>query len=158
MTKQTEPKEAQGGTSTPGTGAPGATGATGATGAAGATGATGSAGAAGAAGATGATGPAGPVAPVAPVAPAGMKRIRLTRAIVLSGEHEDIDSVHDVSLPLAQRLVGEGSAVPHVEEGQSPDAQAVTVNRMEDPSNREPRSIRISRPAPKVKPPAPDKK
>jgi hypothetical protein len=83
--------------------------------------------------------------------PAGMKRIRLTRSIVLSGEHEDVGSVHDVSAPLAQRLIGEGSAVHHLEEGQMPAAQASTVNRMESPSNRDPKSIPVSRPAPKVK-------
>jgi hypothetical protein len=86
--------------------------------------------------------------------PAGMKRIRLTRAIVLSGEHEDIDSIHDVSLPLAQRLIGEGSAVHHLEPGQKPEMGAVTVNRMDSPSNRETQSIRVSGPPPKVKPAA----
>src|SRR5580704_5441055 len=81
--------------------------------------------------------------PRVPGTPPGMKRIRLTRSIVLSGEHEDAGSVHDVTLPLAHRLIGEGSAVHHLEPGQSPDAAAVTVNRMEDPSNRDPKSIRV---------------
>ena len=93
-----------------------------------------------------------------PATPKGMRRVRLVRSIILSGEHEDAESVHDVSLPLAQRLIGEGSAVQHLEEGESSDPQALTVNRMEDPENRDPKSIRISRPAPKVKQPAPDKK
>jgi hypothetical protein len=92
-----------------------------------------------------------------PSTPPGMKRIRLTRSIILSGEHEDEGSVHDVTLPLAQRLIGEGSAEHHLMPGQSPDPQAVTVNRMEDPSNRDPKSIRISGPPPKVKPAAKDK-
>lgn len=89
-----------------------------------------------------------------PKTPAGMRRIRLVRSIVLSGEHEDIGSVHDATLPLAQRLIGEGSAVDHLEEGESPYEQATSVNRMEEPSNRDPKTIRISRPAPKIKPAA----
>lgn len=93
-----------------------------------------------------------------PKTPPGMKRIRLLRSIVLSGEHEDADSIHDVTLPLAQRLIGEGSAVHHLEEGQSADPQPTSVNRMEDPSNRDPKSIRISRPAPKGKPDPKDRK
>lgn len=84
--------------------------------------------------------------------PPGMKRIRLTRSIVLSGEHEEAGSIHDVMLPLAHRLIGEGSAEHHLEPGQKADPHPTTVNRMEDPSNRDPKSIRVSGPPTKVKP------
>lgn len=74
------------------------------------------------------------------------KRLRLTRAIVLSGEHAEEGSVHDVPNALAARLVGEGSA-EHVD----PQYAATSVNRMESPSNRDPETRRVSGPPAKVK-------
>lgn len=86
--------------------------------------------------------------------PAGMKRVRLTRSIVLGGEHAEEGSIHDVGRALAHRLIGEGSAEHHLEPGQKPDAPAVTVNRMEEPVHGDPKPIRIAGPPPKIKPPA----
>lgn len=74
------------------------------------------------------------------------KRLRLTRAIILSGEHEEADSVHDVPNALAARLVGEGSA-----EYVDPQDAATSVNRMESPSNRDPETRRVSGAPAKVK-------
>jgi hypothetical protein len=79
------------------------------------------------------------------------KKIRLTRHIILDGEHAEEGSVFNVARPLAQRLIGEGSAVEHLEEGESPEPPAGTVNRMEHPSNADPRPERVSSPAPKVR-------
>ena len=79
------------------------------------------------------------------------KRIRLTRSIVIAGEHAEEGEVHEVSRHLAQILVGEGSAVHHVEEGEEPETGPTTVNRMEHPTNADPPPRRISPPAPKVK-------
>jgi len=93
-----------------------------------------------------------------PATPKGFKRLRLVRSIILSGEHEDEGSIHDVALPLAQRLIGEGSAVHHLEDGESPEPGPTSVNRMEEPENRETKSIPVHRPAPKIKQSAPDKK
>jgi hypothetical protein len=71
------------------------------------------------------------------------KRIRLTRAIILGGEHHESDSVHEVSRSLAHRLIGEGSAVQHLEEGEEPETGPTTVNRMENPGNADPLPRRI---------------
>lgn len=80
-----------------------------------------------------------------------VKRIRLTRSIVLGGEHADEGSVHDVARPLAHRLIGEGSAVHHLEEGEEPEKAPTSVNRMDTPTHRDPPSKQV-RPAPsKVK-------
>jgi hypothetical protein len=79
------------------------------------------------------------------------KKIRITRDILLGGEHAEEGSIHEVERPLAQRLIGEGSAVHHLEEGDEPETGPTTVDRMERPGNREPTSKRLSGPAPKVK-------
>jgi hypothetical protein len=47
------------------------------------------------------------------------RRVKLVRSIVLSGEHAEAGSVHDVPVALAQRLVGEGSA-EHVQSQDAP--------------------------------------
>lgn len=94
---------------------------------------------------------AGAIAARIPATPVGMKRIRLVRSIVLGGEHAETDSIHDVGRALAHRLIGEGSAIQHVEQGESPDAPAVTVNRMENPINGDPKPVRISGPKPSVR-------
>jgi hypothetical protein len=79
------------------------------------------------------------------------KRIRLTRSIILGGDHADEGSIHEVARPLAHRLIGEGSAVHHLEEGEEPETGPTTVNRMEHPTNADPRPKQIA-PAPaKVK-------
>ena len=81
----------------------------------------------------------------------GTRRIRLLRSIVLGAEHAEADTVHEVSRALAHRLVGESSAV-YDDAGEPGDpGNATTVNRMEQPVNREPEPRRISGPAPKVK-------
>lgn len=75
-----------------------------------------------------------------------MKRLRLTRSIILNKSHAEKGSVHDVPAALAQRLVGEGSA-EHVD----PQDADTSVNRMETPSNRDPETKQIAGAPPKVK-------
>jgi hypothetical protein len=87
-----------------------------------------------------------------------VKKIRLTRHIILDGEHADKDSIFAVARPLANRLIGEGSAVEHLEEGESPEPSTGTVNRMEHPTNADPKPEKISGPTPKVKKQEPEKK
>ena len=62
-------------------------------------------------------------------APKTHKRVKLVRSIVLSGEHAEAGSVHDVPNALAQRLVGEGSA-EHVD----PQDAATSVRGVTPPS------------------------
>lgn len=80
-----------------------------------------------------------------------VKKIRLTRHIILDGQHAEKDSVFSVARPLAQRLIGEGSAVEHLEEGETPERPAGVVNRMEYPIHADPKPEKLSGPAPKVK-------
>jgi hypothetical protein len=79
------------------------------------------------------------------------KRVRLTRSIILGGEHHEEGSVHEVSRALAHHLIGEGSAVHHLEEGEEPETGATTVNRMEHPGHNDPQPRRVSGPKPTVK-------
>jgi hypothetical protein len=79
------------------------------------------------------------------------KRLRLTRSIILAGEHAEEGSIHDVPHALAHRLVGEGSAEHHLEEGEEQEAGPTSVNRIVQPTNREPESRRVSGPPAKVK-------
>jgi hypothetical protein len=79
------------------------------------------------------------------------KKIRLTRSIVLAGEIEEEGSVHEVPRPLAHRLIGEGSAEHHLEEGEEPEKAPTSVNRMEHAGERDPKTKRISGPPAKVK-------
>ncbi len=81
-----------------------------------------------------------------------VRRIVLTRSIVLGGDHAEKGSTHDVGRALAHRLIAEGSAVLH--ESETPDAPVTTVTRMETPTNREPAPKQVA-PAPaKVKRPS----
>jgi hypothetical protein len=80
-----------------------------------------------------------------------VKRLMLTRSIVLAGEHAEEGSVHDVPRALAHRLIGEGSAVHHLEEGEEPEPAPTTVNRMEQPGNADPPPQRVSGPPARVK-------
>ena len=80
-----------------------------------------------------------------------MKRIRLTRSVIMAGEHAEVGEIHDAPRALAQRLIGEGSAVQHLEEGESAEPPATAVNRMEHATNRDPQSVRVSGQPPKVK-------
>jgi hypothetical protein len=75
------------------------------------------------------------------------KKIRLTRDIILGGEHCDEGSVHEVGRALAHRLIGEGSAIHHLEEGEEPEPPATAVNRMEEATNADPAPRQV-RPAP----------
>jgi hypothetical protein len=79
------------------------------------------------------------------------KRIKLTRSIILGGEVHEAGSVHEVGRPLAHRLIGEGSAEHHLEEGEEPETGPATVNRMEHPGNADPPPRRIGGPRAKVK-------
>jgi len=79
------------------------------------------------------------------------KRIRLTRSIVLGGEHADEGEVHEVARALAQNLVGEGSAIYHVEEGEQPEVGPTAVDRMTRPSHADPKPRKIADAKPKVK-------
>jgi hypothetical protein len=87
-----------------------------------------------------------------------VRNIRLTRHIILEGEHAEKDSVFSVARPLAARLIGEGSAVEHLEEGESPEPSTGVVNRIEHPTNADPKPQKLSGPAPKVKGEKADKK
>jgi hypothetical protein len=79
----------------------------------------------------------------------GMRRLVLTRSIVLGGEHAEEGSTHDVPRALAHRLIAEGSAVLH--DSETPDVPAKTVTRMETPTDRDPKPRQVA-PAPaKVK-------
>lgn len=76
------------------------------------------------------------------------KKIRLLRDIILSpGVEGEEGSVHEVSRPLAHRLIGEGSAAHHLEEGEEPEAAPTSVNRMEHATSRDPQTKQV-RPAP----------
>jgi hypothetical protein len=79
------------------------------------------------------------------------KRVELTRAIILDRQHAEAGSVHDVPRALANRLIGEGSAIQHLEEGQEPETAPTTVNRMEQSTNRDPESKQVAPAPPKVK-------
>jgi len=79
------------------------------------------------------------------------KKIKLLRSIVLAGEDAEEGEVHEVQRGLANRLIGEGSAVLHLEEGDEPETGPTIVDRMERPENREPAPRRISGPRPKEK-------
>ncbi|MBZ5700260.1 MAG: hypothetical protein LAN84_00275 [Acidobacteriia bacterium] len=85
------------------------------------------------------------------MADSNIKRLRLTRSIILAGEHAEAGEIHDVPRALAHRLIGEGSAVQHLEEGDEPEPAPATVNRMEHPGNADPPPQRVSGPPPKVR-------
>jgi hypothetical protein len=40
------------------------------------------------------------------------KRVRLTRSLFLEGDHAEKGSIHDLSKPLADDLIRQGSALP----------------------------------------------
>ena len=80
-----------------------------------------------------------------------VKRLRLTRSIILAGTHAEEGSIHDVPHALAHRLIGEGSAEHHLEEGKEPETGPTTVNRMEHPGHGDPPPQRVSGPPAKVK-------
>jgi hypothetical protein len=77
------------------------------------------------------------------------KRIRITSAILIEGEHAEVGSIHDVPGHMAAHLVGSGCAVFHVEEGEEAPGAPTTV-RMETPDNRDPKPSRVA-PKPKAK-------
>jgi hypothetical protein len=79
-----------------------------------------------------------------------IRRIKLTRSIVLGGEHADEGSVHDVVAHLAHRLVGEGSA-EHVSVEGEEESHPSTVTRMETPTTRDPAPKQVAPAPPKVK-------
>lgn len=79
------------------------------------------------------------------------KKIRLLRSIILGGEHAEEGEIHEVGRALAHQLIGEGSAVHHLEEGEEPETGPTTVDRMERPGNREPAPRKISGPKAKEK-------
>jgi len=79
------------------------------------------------------------------------KKIQLVRDIILAGEHAEEGSVHEVGRALAHRLIGEGSAVHHLEEGEEPEAGPTSVNRMETASHADPKPRQIKPAHPKVK-------
>jgi hypothetical protein len=82
----------------------------------------------------------------------GTRRIRLTRSIILGGQHAEEGSVHDVAPALAHRLIGEGSAVEHLEEGEAPEKSPTTVTtHMEEATSREPQPRQVAPAPPKVR-------
>lgn len=74
------------------------------------------------------------------------RTVQLTRSIILEGEHAEEGSEHEVPRALATRLVGEGSAI-FTDDEETPSS----VNRMESPTNADPKSKQISPAKPKVK-------
>lgn len=74
------------------------------------------------------------------------RTLQLTRSIILDGEHAEEGTEHEVARALASRLVGEGSAV-YTDDEEAP----ASVNRMESPTNADPKSKQISGPKAKVK-------
>ncbi len=85
-------------------------------------------------------------------APAGMRRVVLTRSIILGGNHAEAGSTHDVSQATARELLGTSSAVLH--ESETADPAATTVTRMESPTNRDPQPRQVAPAPPRVKKPA----
>lgn len=79
------------------------------------------------------------------------RRVELTRSIILNRTHAEAGSIHEVSRALAQRLIGEGSAIEHLQEGEQPEAAPTAVNRMEQPTSRDPESKQVAPAPPKVK-------
>lgn len=79
------------------------------------------------------------------------KRIRLVRSIVLNRQHAEAGSIHDAPRVLAARLIGEGSAVEHLESGQEPEQAPTSVNRMEHVTERDPQTKQVAPAPPKVK-------
>jgi hypothetical protein len=76
------------------------------------------------------------------------KKLKLTRSLILNRDHAEAGSIHHVPNALAQRLIGEGSAV---QDGEEQDDAPTTVNRMESPSNRDPETKQLAPAPPKVK-------
>jgi hypothetical protein len=74
-----------------------------------------------------------------------VKRVRLTRSLIMGDE----GSIHEVSRHLAHHLIGEGSAVEHIEEGEEPETGPTTVNRMSHPGNADPKPRKIADAKPK---------
>jgi len=74
------------------------------------------------------------------------RTVKLTRSILLSNEHAEEGSEHEVARALASRLVGEGSAI-YTDDEEAP----TSVNRMESPTNRDPESKPIAPAKAKVK-------
>ena len=74
------------------------------------------------------------------------KRVKLTRSIILNREHAEAGSVHEVPRPLAQRLIGEGSA--ELAAGETPETNTA-VNRMEAPGDRDPQTKQVAPATPK---------
>jgi hypothetical protein len=78
-----------------------------------------------------------------------LKKIRITRAVLIEGEHAEEGSVFSVPGHLAAQLIGWGCAEHHVEDGEEAPAPATTV-RMETPDHRDPKPSRVA-PKPKAK-------
>jgi hypothetical protein len=77
---------------------------------------------------------------------ADTKRIRLTRSIILGpGLMGEEGEVHEVARHLAHELIGAGSAVFHVEEGEEPPAGPTTVDRMMTPGHADPAPRRVKK-------------
>jgi hypothetical protein len=78
-----------------------------------------------------------------------LKKIRITRAILIDGEHAEVGSVFSVPGHMAAQLVASSCAEHHVEDGEEAPAPATTV-RMVIPDHRDPKPARVA-PKPKVK-------
>jgi hypothetical protein len=84
-------------------------------------------------------------------AQSNVRKVRLTRHLLMNGEHAEKGSVFSVPRNLAAALIGEGSAVPHADEGEQPETGATTVDRMERPGNADPAPQKLRGPEPRVK-------
>ena len=66
-----------------------------------------------------------------------MKKIKVTRPIIIAGEHAEVDSVHSLPRHKAIEIIGSGCAVEHLEDGEEGEAPATTV-RVDKPEHRDP--------------------
>jgi hypothetical protein len=64
--------------------------------------------------------------------PVKTKVVRITRPIIVYGEHADVDELHELPVHLANELIGSGVAEP-----EDPEEEPTTV-RTDTPGHRDP--------------------
>jgi hypothetical protein len=72
-------------------------------------------------------------------------RIKLTRSILLGGEHAGKGEVYEISRLLAFDLIGQGSAVQYLADGEQPEPAPTLeeISRMQDATVTAPKPLRI---------------
>jgi hypothetical protein len=73
-----------------------------------------------------------------------VRKVRLTRSIVMSGKHAEEGSVFECPAPLAQRLVGEGSAEYHEDHADQVAAENKLGVTVHSAHNDDPQPRKIS--------------